>query len=94
MIKNALHKVLRITDTAVLGEHIVVQGGTFRNPAVHRALENLLGRAVLCPDMAELMGAYGAALMARDAWLSDGAGAKPVRGPGSAGSARPTTTSA
>jgi predicted CoA-substrate-specific enzyme activase len=69
VIKNALHKVLRITDTAVLGEHIVVQGGTFRNPAVHRALENLLGRQLRCPDIAELMGAYGAALRARDAWL-------------------------
>ena len=44
VIKNALHKVLRITDTSVLGEHIVVQGGTFRNPAVQRALEVLLGR--------------------------------------------------
>ncbi len=39
VIKNALHKVLRITDTSTLGEHIVVQGGTFRNPAVQRALE-------------------------------------------------------
>ena len=39
VIKNALHKVLRITDTSILGEHIVVQGGTFRNPAVHRAME-------------------------------------------------------
>jgi predicted CoA-substrate-specific enzyme activase len=72
VIKNALHKVLRITDTAVLGEHIVVQGGTFRNLAVHRALEKLLGRQVLCPDIAELMGAYGAALRARDTWLSGG----------------------
>ncbi|HET9492953.1 MAG TPA: acyl-CoA dehydratase activase-related protein, partial [Chloroflexia bacterium] len=74
VIKNALHKVLRITDTAVLGEHIVVQGGTFRNPAIHRAFENLLGRQVLCPDIAELMGAYGAALTARDAWLAGDAG--------------------
>ena len=74
VIKNALHKVLRITDTAVLGEHIVVQGGTFRNPAVHRALEHLLGRKVICPDIAELMGAYGAALRARDAWLENGTG--------------------
>ena len=74
VIKNALHKVLRITDTTVLGEHIVVQGGTFRNPAIHRAFENLLGREVLCPDIAELMGAYGAALRARDTWLSNGVG--------------------
>jgi predicted nucleotide-binding protein (sugar kinase/HSP70/actin superfamily) len=66
VIKNALHKVLNVTDIAELGERIVVQGGTFRNPAVHRALENLLGHEVICPDIAELMGAYGAALTALD----------------------------
>jgi predicted CoA-substrate-specific enzyme activase len=77
VIKNALHKVLRITDTSILGEHIVVQGGTFRNPAVHRAFEKLLGREVICPDIAELMGAYGAALRARDTWLNEGDGQFP-----------------
>ena len=56
VIKNALHKVLKITNTDVLGEHIVVQGGTFRNPAVQKALETLIGRPVICPDLAELMG--------------------------------------
>jgi predicted CoA-substrate-specific enzyme activase len=66
VIKNALHKVLKITDTDFLGEHIVVQGGTFRNPAVQKALETLIERPVTCPDLAELMGAYGAALTARD----------------------------
>jgi predicted CoA-substrate-specific enzyme activase len=65
VIKNALHKVLKITDTSVLGEHIVVQGGAFRNPAIHKALEKVLGVAVVCPDKAELMGALGAALEAR-----------------------------
>jgi predicted nucleotide-binding protein (sugar kinase/HSP70/actin superfamily) len=70
VIKNALHKVLKITNPAVLGEHIVVQGGTFRNPAVQKALEVLIGRPVTCPDLAELMGAYGAALTARDAYLN------------------------
>jgi predicted CoA-substrate-specific enzyme activase len=75
VIKNALHKVLKISDTAELGDHIVVQGGTFRNPAVQRALEKLLGKEVVCPDIAELMGAYGAALTARDAWLKDGGSA-------------------
>ena len=68
VIKNALHKVLKITNMDLLGAHIVVQGGTFRNPAVRKALENLLGREVVCPDMAELMGAYGAALTARDSY--------------------------
>ncbi|MBV6394385.1 MAG: hypothetical protein KPEEDBHJ_03640 [Anaerolineales bacterium] len=66
VIKNALHKVLKVTNIDLLGSHIVVQGGTFRNPAVQKALEKLLGREVVCPDMAELMGAYGAALTARD----------------------------
>ena len=70
VIKNALHKVLKITNTDQLGEHIVVQGGTFRNPAVHKALEMQLGREVICPDLAELMGAYGAALTARDNFLA------------------------
>jgi predicted CoA-substrate-specific enzyme activase len=70
VIKNALHKVLKITNTDSLGQHIVVQGGTFRNPAVQKALETLIGRPVVCPDLAELMGAYGAALTARDAWMT------------------------
>jgi len=69
VIKNALHKVLKITDTSVLGDHIVVQGGAFRNPAIHKALEQVLGKQVVCPDKAELMGALGAALEARDAYL-------------------------
>jgi len=74
VIKNALHKVLKVTNTDQLGEHIVVQGGTFRNPAVQKAMEHLLGRRVTCPDMAELMGAYGAALTARDSYRSNGHG--------------------
>ncbi|RPI97423.1 MAG: CoA activase, partial [Chloroflexi bacterium] len=70
VIKNAMHKVLKVTDTSVFGEYILLQGGTFRNPAVHRALENITGRRAICPDIAELMGAYGAALLARDGWLA------------------------
>ncbi|MBN1355678.1 2-hydroxyacyl-CoA dehydratase [bacterium] len=66
VIKNCLYKVLQIRDASVLGDRIVVQGGTFRNPAIHRALETLLGRRVVCPDIPELMGAYGSALIARD----------------------------
>ncbi|MHC1783437.1 MAG: acyl-CoA dehydratase activase-related protein [Anaerolineaceae bacterium] len=68
VIQNALHKVLKITDMSVLGDHILVQGGTFHNPAVRKALEQLIGKTVVCPDTAELMGAYGAALIARDAY--------------------------
>lgn len=66
VIRNALYKVLKLTDYKELGEHIVVQGGTFRNPAVHRALEKLTGKKVICSDIPELMGAFGAALQAID----------------------------
>jgi len=71
VIKNCLYKVLKIKDTSELGEKIVVQGGTFRNPAVHRALELILGRKVVCSSAPELMGAYGAALKALDRWKED-----------------------
>ena len=64
VIKNALYKVLKLKDTDTLGDKILVQGGTFKNPAVLRALELLLGREVVRPDIPELMGAYGAALTA------------------------------
>ncbi|RLF68253.1 MAG: CoA activase [Thermoplasmata archaeon] len=66
VVKNCLYKVLKIKDVDVLGDNIVVQGGTFRNPSVHRALELILGKRVVCTDMPELMGAYGAALSALD----------------------------
>lgn len=65
VVKNSLYKVLKLRDHAVLGEHIVVQGGTFCNPAVLRAFELLLGREAVRPDMAAMMGAYGAALTAQ-----------------------------
>jgi predicted CoA-substrate-specific enzyme activase len=69
VIKNALHKVLKVTDISVLGDQIIVQGGAFRNPAIHKALEQVLGKKVICPDKAELMGALGAALDARDTYI-------------------------
>ncbi len=62
VIKNALYKVLKISDVDELGQNIVVQGGAFRNPSLHRALEQLTGETVFCTDIPELMGAYGAAL--------------------------------
>ncbi len=74
VIKNCLYKVLKIKDTSVLGDRIVVQGGTFRNPAVHRALELILGQKVVCSSAPELMGAYGAALKALDARKESGGG--------------------
>jgi predicted CoA-substrate-specific enzyme activase len=64
VIKNSLYKVLKMRDSGTLGEKIVAQGGTFRNPAVLRAFEILIGREVIRPDISELMGAYGAALTA------------------------------
>lgn len=65
VVKNALYKVIRITDPAVLGTHIVVQGGTFLNDAILRSFERELGLNVIRPDIAGLMGALGAALYAR-----------------------------
>ena len=64
VIKNAIQKVMKIRDTKKLGSHIVVQGGTFYNEAVLRAFELIVGRNVIRPDIAGLMGAYGMALLA------------------------------
>ena len=61
IVRNALYKVLRIHDPRELGEHVVVQGGTFLNDAVLRAFEQQIGRHVVRPDIAGLMGAFGAA---------------------------------
>ena len=66
VIKNAIQKVMKIRDMKVLGSHIVVQGGTFYNDAVLRAFELLVGRNVVRPDIAGLMGAYGVALLAQE----------------------------
>ena len=66
VIKNAIQKVMKIRDMKVLGDHIVVQGGTFYNDAVLRAFELLVGKNVTRPDIAGLMGAYGVALLAQE----------------------------
>ena len=65
VVKNALYKVIRATNKNALGNHIVVQGGTFLNKAVLRAFERELDLEVVCPNIAGLMGAYGAALYAK-----------------------------
>ncbi len=65
VVKNALYKVIRVADPKHLGEHIVVQGGTFLNNAVLRAFEQVVGTQVTRPQIAGLMGAYGAALYAK-----------------------------
>jgi len=69
VIKNALYKVLKLKDISELGDYIVVQGGTFRNPSIQRAMEQLTGKQIICPDIPELMGAYGSALIARNEYL-------------------------
>ena len=66
VIKNCLFKVLKIKDIKELGEHIVVQGGTFKNLSIVRALELMTGKEVSFSDIPELMGAYGAALFAKE----------------------------
>lgn len=65
VVKNALYKVIRATSKKSLGQHIVVQGGTFLNKAVLRAFERELDLEVVCPNISGLMGAYGAALYAK-----------------------------
>lgn len=65
VIKNALYKVIKLSSAEELGSHIVVQGGTFHNKAVLRAFEEIAGAEVICPDISGVMGAFGAALIAR-----------------------------
>jgi predicted CoA-substrate-specific enzyme activase len=67
IVKNAVYKVIRAANADDLGQHIVVQGGTFLNDAVLRGFEQEIGREVTRPTIAGLMGAYGAALSACDA---------------------------
>jgi len=66
VIKNALFKVIRMKRPEDLGEKIVVQGGTFYNEAVLRGIEIILGREVIRPDISGLMGAFGAAIIAKE----------------------------
>ena len=65
VVRNALYKVIKLKDADQLGERVSVQGGTFLNDAVLRAFELLTGREVVRPDVAGLMGCFGAALSAR-----------------------------
>ena len=66
VIKNALYKVIKVSDASELGQHIVVQGGTFYNDAVLRAFEKIAECEAIRPDIAGIMGAFGAALIARE----------------------------
>ncbi len=69
VVKNAIYKVIRAASADDLGQHIVVQGGTFLNDAVLRSFEQEIGRQVTRPTIAGMMGAYGAALAAKEAGL-------------------------
>lgn len=66
VIKNALYKVIKLSDAKELGTNIVVQGGTFYNDAVLRSFEKISGCECVRPDIAGIMGAFGAALIARE----------------------------
>ncbi len=66
VIKNALFKVIKVSDAKDLGKHIVVQGGTFYNDAVLRSFEKISGCEAIRPDIAGIMGAFGAALIAKE----------------------------
>ncbi len=66
VIKNALYKVIKLSDAKDLGENIVVQGGTFYNDAVLRSFEKISGVHATRPDIAGIMGAFGCALIARE----------------------------
>lgn len=80
VIKNALFKVIKLRDASTIGDKIIVQGGTFNNDAVLRAFELISGRTPVRPDIAGLMGAYGAALIALEQWRD--AGSEPTANSG------------
>ncbi len=68
VIKNALYKVIKVKTPSELGNKIMVQGGTFLNDAILRCFEMITDKEVVRPDIAGLMGAFGAALLAKEAW--------------------------
>ncbi len=71
VIKNALFKVIKVSDASELGQNIVVQGGTFYNDAVLRSFEKIADCEAIRPDIAGIMGAFGAALIARERYEAD-----------------------
>ncbi|MBE7045118.1 MAG: 2-hydroxyglutaryl-CoA dehydratase, partial [Ruminococcaceae bacterium] len=71
VVRNALYKVIKLRDTSKMGEKIVVQGGTFYNNAILRAFELVAEKEVVRPDIAGLMGAFGAALIAKDRYRGE-----------------------
>ena len=73
VIKNALYNVIKVSDATELGRHIVVQGGTFYNDAVLRSFEKIASCKAIRPDIAGIMGAFGAALIARERYVEGAA---------------------
>ncbi len=71
VVKNALYKVIKLRDKEDLGQRIVVSGGTFLNDGVLRCFELLSGRQVIRPDISGIMGAFGAALIARERYYEN-----------------------
>lgn len=71
VIKNALYKVIKLRNPDEAGQKIVVQGGTFLNDAVLRSIEKIIGKDVVRPDISGIMGAYGAAIIAREQHVED-----------------------
>lgn len=78
VIKNALYKVIKLANPEDLGKRIVVQGGTFYNKAVLRAFEYVAGVEATCPDISGLMGAFGAALIARNNYSGEASSMLPL----------------
>ena len=68
VVRNALYKVIKLRDPALMGEKIVVQGGTFNNNSILRCFELLTKKNVTRPDIAGIMGAFGSALIAKERW--------------------------
>ncbi len=91
IVKNAIYKVIRAVNADDLGKHIVVQGGTFYNDAVLRAFEQELGREVTRPAISGIMGAFGAALAARNLHLEKSALLTPEALEAFSHNAKPTT---
>ncbi len=81
VVKNALYKVIRVSAGESLGRHVVVQGGTFLNDAVLRAFEEEIGQPVIRPAAAGKMGAFGAALYARERAAKSGRTESTILGP-------------
>lgn len=71
IVLNAIYKVIKLKSADELGNKIVVQGGTFLNDAVLRSFEKLIGKTVIRPDLAGLMGAYGSALISKKRWKKE-----------------------